>query len=68
MAKKIKAKDYKYQIFVDYHSFDPPGMFFFMKTEHRINWSGGEVILKFSNLRHAKRFMAFAKLFDCTYE
>lgn len=64
MNKKIKAKDYKYCVFGDRHS---AGIFFWMRIGCFADWFSIQPVLRFAKLVDAKKFMTFAKLFDCTY-
>ncbi len=59
-----KAKGNEYCIFGDRCA---GGVIFFMKTGRFSDWVGGQVMLRYTGLIDAKKFMAFAKLFGCTY-
>jgi len=60
-----KTKNCKYHIFCD-RSLD--GTYFFARTGRFSDWVTRQEALTFARLKDAKRFMTFAKLFDCTYD
>jgi len=63
MNKKIKAKYHKYSILYNRYSHKK----FFMRVGRFHPLFGGEVILRYAKLVDARKFMAFARLFDRTY-